>query len=267
MEFGVCMTPEWAEHARKAGFTFIDQTVAAVVMPAATDAEFERAWVDHSRAALPTLNLNCLLPGGLFVAGPQAELAKAVDYCSLAFQRAGRVGIKTICFGSGNGRRCPEGWPMARALEQIHDFIAKLLPAVEASGVKLVVENLQASETNTLNQVADIVALVSRFDSSAVGILVDGFHWSRNEDKAEAVAAAGSRIFHTHIATYESRLGPGLEMCDFSSFADALTAAGYRRSMAIEGACRISRKRFFNACSIRLTKRLTYKTEGSPGCC
>ena len=235
MEFGICMKPEQSERARKAGFSFIDQTVAAVVMPDATDAEFEYAWAEHSRAALPTLNLNCLLPGGLFVAGPQAELAKAVDYCSLAFQRAGRIGIKTICFGSGNGRRCPEGWPMARALEQIQDFITKLLPVVEASGVKLVVENLQASETNTLNKVTDIVDLVSRFDSLAVGILVDGFHWSRNNDTAEAVAAAGSRIFHTHIATYQTRLGPGLEPCDFSSFAHALASSGYSGRMAIEG--------------------------------
>lgn len=235
MEFGICMVPEWAEHARKAGFTFIDQTVAAVVMPATTESEFERTWAEHSCAALPTLNLNCLLPGGMFVAGPQAELGKAVDYCSIAFERAGRIGIKTICFGSGNGRRCPEGWPMTRAREQIHEFVTKLLPAVEASGVKLVVENLQASETNVLNKVADIVDLVSFIDSPSVGILVDGFHWSRNEEPSEAVVAAGSRILHTHIATYQTRLGPGLEPCDFSSFAEALTGAGYSGKMAVEG--------------------------------
>lgn len=235
MEFGICMTPDGAELARNAGFTFIDQTVAAVVMPAASDAEFEDAWAGHARAALPTLNLNCLLPAGIFVAGPQADIAKAVDYCSIAFERAGRIGIKTICFGSGNGRRCPEDWPMARAIEQINEFVAALLPAVEASGVKLVVENLQASETNTLNKVADTVALVSPFGSSALGVLVDGFHWHRNADSAEAVIAAGPHILHTHIATYQTRLGPGFEPCDFSSFAAAMAGARYAGKMAVEG--------------------------------
>lgn len=235
MEFGICMGPEGADDARDAGFTFIDGGVGGVLVPDAVESAFEDAWAVRSAAALPTLNLNCLLPGGMFVAGPDADLSRAVDYCSVAFARAGRVGIQTICFGSGKGRACPDGWPLARAMEQIEAFVTRLIPAIEASGVKLVVENLQTAETNTLNRVADIDALVSRVGSASVGLLVDGFHWARNADAAASVTTACPRIFHTHIATTTNRLAPGEESCDFAPFAASLAAGGYSGRMAIEG--------------------------------
>lgn len=235
MEFGICSGPDIADMAREAGFTYLDGSVGDVLKPTGTEAEFEDSYAKLSAAVLPTQNLNCLLPGGLFVAGPDADIPKAVAYCTIAMQRAGRIGIRTICFGSGNGRRCPEGWPMETASKQIRKFVSELAPVVKAAGVKLAVENLRTAETNTLCKIADISKLLDEVASPAVGILIDGYHWKENADSAEDVVKISSKIFHTHIATSPSRFAPGEETCDFSPFAGALRKAGYTGQMSIEG--------------------------------
>ena len=236
MEFGICAGPELAEQARAAGFAYLDGTVGGVLNPNATEAEFEDAYAKiYAPAALPVLNLTNLLPGGMLVVGPEADIPKAVAYCTTAFQRAGRIGIKTICFGSGNARKCPEGWAMETAMKQILEFVSALSPAVTASSVKLAVENLRTAETNTLGKLSEVSTLLDAVASPDVGCLIDGFHWNENSDSAEDVIKMGSRIFHTHIATSPSRFGPGEEPFDFSPFANALAKAGYRGRMSIEG--------------------------------
>lgn len=235
MEFGICAGPELAELARVAGFQYLDGTVGDVLKPNATEAEFEDAYAKvFAPSALPILNLACLLPGGMLVAGPEADIPKAVTYCTIAFQRAARVGIKTICFGSGNGRKCPDGWALDTAMKQILEFVSALAPAVKASGVKLAVENLRAAETNTLCKISDISALLDAVDSPEVGILVDGYHWYENSDSAQDVVKIGPRIFHTHIATSPSRFAPGEEAFDFTPFAAALAKSGYQGRMSVE---------------------------------
>ena len=236
MEFGICSGPEIAEAARAAGFTFIDANFGDLVLPAASQAEFEDAYAArYAGCALPVRNTNCLLPGGYAIAGPEANLPKAVAYCATGLGRAGRLGIKTICFGSGGARKCPEGWPMDKAIAQIGDFVRALAPVARAAGVKLVVEDLRTAETNTLNMIKDIRALIDDVGDPDVGILVDGYHWTLNGDTAEQIVRNGDRIFHTHVAMTTNRRAPGEEPCDFSPFANALAQAGYRGDMAVEG--------------------------------
>lgn len=236
MEFGICSGPDIAEAARAAGFTFIDANFGDLLKPAASQAEFEDAYARrYASAALPVRDTNCLLPGGYCVAGPQADIPKAAAYCATGLARAGRIGIKTVCFGSGTARNCPDGWPLEQALRQIRDFVAAIAPAARDAGIKLVVENLRVAETNTLNMLADIGALLDDLGDPDVGMLVDIYHWTLNGDSARQIVKNGARILHTHVSTIANRRAPGEEPCDYAPFAAALARAGYRGNMAIEG--------------------------------
>ena len=236
MEFGICSGPDIAEAARAAGFAFIDANFGDLLKPAASQTEFEDAYAARfASCALPVRNTNCLLPGGYAVAGPDADIPKAVAYAATGLGRAGRIGIRTVCFGSGGARRCPEGWPMSRAIAQIRDFVAALAPVARSAGVKLVVEDLRGAETNTLNLLQDIRALIDDVGDPDVGILLDGYHWTLNGDTPEQIVANADRILHTHVATIANRRAPGEEPCDFAPFANALAQAGYRGDMAVEG--------------------------------
>lgn len=234
MIFGICAGPELAQDAKNAGFTFLEGGVGGVLKPTCSETEFEDAFAKLSEAVLPTTNLNCLLPGGMFIAGPQADIPKAVAYCTTAIRRAGRSGIETICFGSGNARKCPDGWAFPEAQRQICEFLKALVPVAEESGIVITIENLNKTETNMLCSVAETAAMASSVNSPAICILVDGYHWAKDADNAADIIASASRIKHTHIATIPSRFAPGEEPCDFAPFAQALAKAGYKGKMSVE---------------------------------
>jgi sugar phosphate isomerase/epimerase len=49
------------------------------------------------------------------------------------------------------------------------------------------------------------------------------------------IVAAGPLLCHAHTATYQTRLAPGLEPCDFEPFFQALKEGGYDGRISIEG--------------------------------
>ena len=240
MKFGLCADSSIAEAAKAAGFAFIDGTVGDVIMPAASEAEFEDAYAARfAHAALPLVNLAVLLPGSIRLAGADATpVAESAAYVANVFRRAAKIGIKHIAFGSGGARKCPDAWDKQKANAQIAQFVAAIAPAVKESGVNLGVENLRFAETNTLNffaEIADVLdaAGVAGADSG-IGFLADGYHWNENKDDASALPCIVGRIRHTHIATSPSRWAPGEEPTDFAPFARLLKSAGYDGLMAVE---------------------------------
>ncbi|NLB69075.1 MAG: sugar phosphate isomerase/epimerase [Lentisphaerae bacterium] len=235
MVFGICSGPEIAQAAKDAGFGFLESSVAAILKPGSSEAEFEDSIADVLNSQLPITNLNVLLPGGMIIAGPEADIAKAVAYCTIALQRAKKIGIESICFGSGTARRCPEGWKKEDATSQIREFLSELAPVATGLGVPLTIENLNTTETNMLCTVAECADMARSVNSPGVLILVDGYHWMKDSDIVESIIENGDLIGHTHIATIPSRAAPGLEPCDFSAFADALRDSGFNGKMSIEG--------------------------------
>ena len=237
MQFGLCADPSLAAAAKDAGFTFIDGTVGDVIKPAATEAEFEDAFAARfASSALPVANLAVLLPGAIKLAGPEATpVAESAAYVATVFARAKKIGIRHIAFGSGGSRRCPDGWEKAKAYAQIAEFVRAIASAVKESGVMLGVENLRYAETNTLNLLSEVLAVLDIAEvDSEIGFLADGFHWNENKDDASALPFLVGRIRHTHIATSPSRWAPGEEPTDFAPFAALLKAAGYDGQMAVE---------------------------------
>jgi sugar phosphate isomerase/epimerase len=55
------------------------------------------------------------------------------------------------------------------------------------------------------------------------------------KESAEDIVAAGPLLCHAHTATYRTRLAPGLELCDFRPFFQALKEGGYDGRISIEG--------------------------------
>ena len=72
-------------------------------------------------------------------------------------------------------------------------------------------------------------------DHTNVGLLVDGYHWALERESADDIVAAGPLLCHAHIATYQTRLAPGAEPCDFGPFFQALKEGGYDGRISIEG--------------------------------
>jgi len=107
-------------------------------------------------------------------------------------------------------------------------------PAAQRHGVTMVVEPLNRSECNVLNTVAEAAAFVREVAHPSVRLLVDAFHWRRENETASAIVEAGDLIRHVHIATAKNRLAPGLEPQDFGPFFGALRQIGYDGRVSVE---------------------------------
>jgi sugar phosphate isomerase/epimerase len=110
-------------------------------------------------------------------------------------------------------------------------------------GVVLTIEHLNRNETNTLNSLADSLALCERVAHPAVGTLVDAYHFGVEGETDQAILDLGARIRHVHVVEPVGRVQPGAygphgshpDAFDFVLFFRVLRQTGYDEGLSIEG--------------------------------
>ena len=244
MKLGVCAQPEAAEVLAAAGFDYIEVNVVRDLQPEVPDDALPAPPAALRDLPLPAPVANVFLPGALKLTGDAVDPAAAARYVRTAFARAAAAGIAIIVFGSGAARRVPDGFDRTRAWAQLVDFGRLIGPLAVDHGVTIAVEPLNYAECNVLNtvaesaqyvrDVAETAQYVRDVDHPGVRLLVDAYHWARNEEPADAIVAAGPLLVHAHIATYANRLAPGQEPCDFAPFFGALRNVGYAGALSVE---------------------------------
>jgi sugar phosphate isomerase/epimerase len=235
MKFGVCAPIESAGILAAAGYDFIELHVQRDLKTTEAEDAFADILPGIQGAAVPAIAANCFVPGELSITGPAVEQDALEAYASMAFERAARAGLETIVFGSGGARRIPDGFDRDMAWKQLVRFGQQIGPLASAHGVTVVVEPLNRRECNVLNLVGECAQYVREVDHPNVRLLVDAYHWAVEDDSEEDLVAALPLIRHAHIATYTSRMAPGLEPCDFRPFFRALARGGYDGRLSIEG--------------------------------
>ena len=243
MRLGCCGSYEQAKAMKDAGFDFVEVNVQGVLKGQEDDAAWSASAPDPVKLALPIEAANCLVPGGLPIVGPERDMAALTQYMSRVTQRAQKLGIRRLVFGSGGARKRPEGVDEATATAQIEEF-AKM--AAEEAGqreVVIVVEHLNQGETNTINSLADELALVEQTDHPALAALVDSYHYGLENEDVQAILNLGDRLKHVHVAEPKDRVQPGAhgpfgehpDAFDFESFFCALRKIGYDEGISFEG--------------------------------
>ncbi len=236
MKFGICSGPEVAAQAHAAGFDYLEINVQAHLRPMQPEAEFHVFCEQLKQLPIPCRAANCFLPGHLKVTGPEVNWDTLEHYVGVALARAERVGIQFIVFGSGASRKVPEGFSREVAWSQLARFARLCHEIAREHGIIIVLEPLQRSETNIVNSVSEGMRLVQEVDLPNFRLLVDAFHWAKEEEPVSSIVQAGSLLRHAHIATYAQRKAPGLEACDFQPFFHALQQVGYQGMLSIEAA-------------------------------
>lgn len=236
MEFGVCGNTEMAAAAAAAGFDFFESNVGSVLCPREDDTAFRKALAPVREAPIPCRVLNCFIPGDLKITGLTVDPVALRDYVETACRRAREAGVATIVFGSGGARAVPDGFDRGRAWEQILDFTGMAADAAHGLDLTIVVEPLCRNDCNVLTSVAESARLVRAIDRPEVRLLVDSYHFLRDGDSLDDLAACGELLAHVHVATVANRLPPGAEAADLSGFFQTLRTVGYDGRVSIEAA-------------------------------
>jgi sugar phosphate isomerase/epimerase len=235
MQFGICGSLDITSKIKAAGFDYLEINIVSNLMGESPTEEFSPRLKQIRACGLPCLAGMIFVPSHLKITGLDVDFLRLTQYVQIVMARAQQIGMEVVVFGSGGARKIPEGFERGKAYEQLLNFGCMAAPLAEQHGVKIAVEPLNRSETNVLNSVSESLQYVKDVGHPAFRLLVDGFHWAKEDEPVEDIITAGPWLEHGHIATYVNRLAPGAEPCDFEPFLQALKTAGYDKRLSIEG--------------------------------
>ena len=245
MRLGCCGGMEQAAQVKDAGFDFLEVNVQSVLQGDLPDAQWLGAAPQAAQLPLPVEAANCLVPGHHPLVGPKRDLAGLKTYMQRVTERAQGLGISRLVFGSGGARRRPEGFSPDTADAQLAEFVSLAGEACARHDIILLIEHLNVQETNTLNKLAQTLALCDRVGQRSVGVLVDSYHYALEGEGDQAILRLGDRVRHVHVAEPVGRLEPGAyggaagapagaKAYDFELFFSLLQKIGYGEGVSIE---------------------------------
>ena len=234
LEIGVCTTLSNASVLEAAGCAYLEEGVGAFLAPEEPDDKFASRLEAAKSSKVPIRACSGFLPGTLKAVGPAAKHEEIQAYAATAFRRAALAGIAAIVWGSGESRRIPEGFGKAQAEEQFCALAKAVAAAAGNSGILLILEPLNAGETNFLNSLREGAAMVDAVGHPNFKLLADFYHVIRSGETPDDVVKHGPLIRHCHIAENEKRTPPGTAGDDFRPFLKALKKIGYRGRLSME---------------------------------
>jgi sugar phosphate isomerase/epimerase len=230
MQFGVCASPEDAAWIKAAGADFLEANVQAVLAPM----DAARRPPDPAALVLPIAAYNFFLPADLRVTGPDVDAARLATYADRACRRARASGASVIVFGSGAARKVPDGWPRARAEEQLVEAMRLAGRAAAAAGIIIAMEPLCRAETNVLNSISEGLALLDRARAPGLAILCDLYHLAAEQEPLADLDAAAGRLAHVHVGEPVGRGPPRPGGTACRDFFAKLKAIGYDSRVSLE---------------------------------
>ena len=241
MKIGACTNIENLETAAALGYDYIE--IALNWLAGLEDEAYEAIASRVSSFPIPVAKANCFLPGTLKVTGPDVDENTIDAYLEKAFARANRLGISVVVFGSGGARNVPEGWPQARAWQQLAHFLTKTGPVAQKYGVTVVIEPLRREECNIMNLVSEATLMAALVDHPNIQVLGDTHHMLFCHEPWGSLPQAGSMLKHVHVShTLEDRSNriypqPG-QITPCEEVIQVLKDMHYEGDISVEASCK-----------------------------
>ena len=236
IELGICTGADNAAILADAGANFIELGVYGSLLPD-KDAETWAPQRDKLKSlAVPVRTFNVFLSGIKLTGEPDqvTDTETVRRYVFTALRHAAEVDGKVIVFGSGGARSVPEGFPRAKAVEQIRDFLRICAEASEETGIVVAIEPLNQKECNIINTVAEAVTeYAAVLNHPGVRVLADTYHMECENEPVSVIAEYTSYIAHVHTAD-TGRVRPGLGKYDHAALFRVLHESGYGGRLSVE---------------------------------
>lgn len=234
LKIGICTNYSNSKLMEQNGYSFVEETVGRFLIPSKGEFEFDSIVNDLSNYSLPVVACNSFIPKDLKSVGPNAVHSEILAFAETAFQRANKVGVEIIVFGSGGSRQIPDDFPRDEARLQFIDLCKKMAPIAKKYNIVVVLEPLNKKECNFINSVAEGGEIVKEVDHSNFRLLVDFYHMKMDDEGPENIVKYGQLIKHVHIAEEQDRAFPGKYNEDFTPYYDALKDINYQGLISIE---------------------------------
>ncbi len=235
MQLGICAGPDVAPSVKDAGVDYLEVNVQGYLKPRDDDAAFSPNLEAAKASLIPVRAANCFLPGDLPSTGPDVDRDAICQWSAVAFERATKVGIEAIVFGSGGSRQLRDGETPADELPAFVELLKLIGPIAHDHNVTVVIEPLRRAECNFINTLAEGAEAVEKADHPNVRLLADFYHMLNNEEDPADVGKYGHLLNHCHFAEKTNRTPCGVDGDDFRPFLKGLASSGYNSRLSFEG--------------------------------
>lgn len=228
----VAMRGSWREAVRSAADLGYDGVELAVRDPTEIDADGVLRAVRDAGLAVPVIGTGqAYLRDGLSLSHPDEGIrARAIERME-AHVRLATVFGAAVVVGLLRGRISGD---RAATDARLGGSLRRILPLAERENVCVLVEPVNRYETDFLVNVDEVLDLINRQGSPALGILADTFHMNIEEASIEgSLRRARPRLRHVHVAD-SNRQAPGLGHLDFPALVRVLREIGYAGYLSAE---------------------------------
>ncbi|HET6948336.1 MAG TPA: 5-keto-L-gluconate epimerase [bacterium] len=228
----VAVRGSWADGVRMAANLGYEGVELAIRDPRTVDARAIERTLRDSGLVTPAIGTGqAFLKEGLSLSDPDEGIrARAIERMETHIHLAARFGAAVI-IGLLRGRISGN---RAATASRLDASLHTLLPVAEREKVSILFEPINRYETDLLARVEDVLAVVDRMGSPALGVLADTFHMNIEEASIEqALRLAGQRLRLVHAAD-SNRWAPGWGHLDFPSIVRTLREIGYGGFLSAE---------------------------------
>jgi sugar phosphate isomerase/epimerase len=232
---GMVAGPEDDSLLYASGFRLIGTAVGSLIAPSLSAEEFDANLKKIKSLKCRLYLCNILFPASLKIAGPVVDEARVMEYLHAVLTRAKRAGVKNLVLGSGGARRLPDDYSREQAKAEFVALAKKMAVAAKQYGISIILESLNSTETNFLNQLSEAAEVVRRVKHRNFRLNADIYHMLREGESPDEIRRAGDVIVYAEIAEKGQRTVPGVAEDDFRPYLKALKDIRYSGPLIIEG--------------------------------
>lgn len=233
MRFGICTGLENLPLLERCGYDYIELSVTSVMKMSPEEISKYQEELAQSKVKCETFNV--LFPQTMSLLDGTTSEEELREYLHKAMSLVQKFGARTVVFGSGKCRRCPDDMPFGEAYRKLISVYRITGEIAAEYGIQIVIEPLSRSETNMICTMLEGAMLESDVNHPNVALLADFFHVIANHDRIEDMETI-KHFGHFHIAAGNGRRYPMSEEGEeYAAFFKSLKAIGYDGRISIEG--------------------------------
>lgn len=234
-EIGVVQQYENDSLLKAQGYRYLVESTQKLFSPNnVSEQEFQTHLQGIKQLSLPLFGSNIFIPAHLKVVGPEVDEQAVLSYVEVVFQRAKAAGVQMIIWGSGGSRQIPEGFDRSKAKEQFISVARKVAVLAGDYDIILALENLNTSEVNFINTVAEALEIAKSVDHKNFRLCADIYHMLKENEAPAVIEQARDYVVYSEAAEKEGRAAPGVHGEDFKPFIIALKNIGYSGKIVLE---------------------------------
>lgn len=243
MRFGCCCNMiatkadgigiEWIKILKEYGYDYVELPLAQITE--LTDDKFNELIELLNKEKIRCEVCNNFFPTNIRLTGNNINNNLINDYINKALDRAAKLGVDIIVFGSGPAKNVPEEFDKKSAWNQIVYLLRDISYKINNLGIQIAIEPLRKEECNIINTVEEAYKLTKDINRDNIRVLVDYYHLREEKEDPKILLTVRENLNHIHFARPDGRRYPKLINEDeYEEFINCVRESGYMKRVSIE---------------------------------